>query len=90
MVLTNPDIHCIYAAKLSEVSQLLEVYGRVTKSAFPTDETPLPAGCDGWHFIISGLVHSTPDIKVYMNQVINTRIIHGDLLVHPKCKIEVI
>lgn len=90
MELLNPDVNCIEADKLTEVSQLVQLLGPSTLSAFPSDETPIPEGCDGWHFVIKGLVHSTPDIKVYMNQIINTRLIHGDIPVHPKCTIEVI
>ncbi|CAL9963282.1 hypothetical protein VPHD518_0086 [Vibrio phage D518] len=90
MELTNPQTHVIHAANLTEVCQLLEVRMHTTSSAFPADSTPLPEGCDGWHFIVTGLVHSTPDIKVYMNQVINTRVLHAEILVHPKCIIEVI
>ncbi|CAM0060903.1 hypothetical protein VPHK479_0090 [Vibrio phage K479] len=90
MELINPDVRCIYAATLTDLTDLLRVTGKVTMSAFPTPDVELPAGCDGWHFIVTGLVHATPDIKVYMNQVINTRVIHADLTVHPKCKIEVI
>ncbi|CAL9964124.1 hypothetical protein VPHD520_0086 [Vibrio phage D520] len=90
MELINPQIHTIHVGDLTELCQLLEVRKNTTSSAFPSDSTPLPEGCDGWYFIVTGLIHSTPDIKVYMNQVINTRVLHADILVHPKCKIEVI
>lgn len=86
----NPDMFSLNMAPVKDKRELVQVNGTDVLSCFPSaSETP-PEGCDGWKFIITNLLESSPDIQVYVNQVINTRILHGDVMVHPKCIIEVV